>query len=125
MHKSSEFSRLDRINKVLARHIALILRQQMLDPRFAYINITHVKTSPDLSEANVYFTAELDKEAQADQGKSLVKALNKAQKHLRYVLANEVDLRRTPKLNFYYDTKLLEAMRIEELLKKDNSFPSP
>lgn len=116
MHKSSEFSRLDRINKTITRHLAVIIQQQMYDPRFTFVNITEVKVSPDLSEAKVYFTAGLD--APEDGGKSLCKALNKAQKHLRYVLANEVDLRRTPKLYFHYDTKLLEAMRIDELLRK-------
>jgi ribosome-binding factor A len=118
MHKSTEFSRLDRINKTLARHLAVIIQQQMYDPRFAFINITEVKVTPDLSEAKVYFTTVLDKEAEADQGQSLCKALNKAQKHLRYVLAQEVDLRRTPKLHFHYDMKLIEAMRIESLLRK-------
>lgn len=117
MHKSNEFSRLDRINKTIAKHLAVILRQHMYDPRFTFINITEVKTAPDLSEAKVYFTAMLDKAAQEEEGKSLCKALNKAQKHLRYVLAQEVDLRRTPKLHFYYDTKLVTALRIEELLR--------
>lgn len=118
MHKSSEFSRLDRINKTIARHLAVILQNEISDPRLKFINITHVATSPDLSEAKVYFTTLLNKDAQEDGGKALCKLLNKAQKHLRYVLAQEVDLRRTPKLYFHYDTKLLEAMRIDELLKK-------
>lgn len=122
MHKKSgEFSRLDRINKTLAKHLAMILQRHMVDPRFALINITEVKTAPDLSEAKVYFTALLDKEVEADEGKSLCRALNHAQKHLRFVLAQEVDLRRTPKLMFYYDTKLIEAMRIDALLRGDRS----
>jgi ribosome-binding factor A len=118
MHKSSEFSRLDRINKAIAKHLAVILQQHMTDPRFTFINITHVKASPDLSEAKVYFTSLVDRKMEEEQ--ALCKALNNAQKHLRYVLAQELDLRRTPRLSFYYDTKLLEAMRIEELLKCQN-----
>jgi ribosome-binding factor A len=118
MHKSTEFSRLDRINKTLMRHLAVILQREISDPRLTFINITAVQVTPDLSEAKVYFTTALDKEAEADQGKTLCKLLNKAQKHLRYALAQEVDLRRTPKLYFHYDTKLLEAMRIGDLLRK-------
>ena len=53
----------------------------------------------------------------SDGGKTLCKLLNNAQKHLRYALAQEVDLRRTPKLHFHYDTKLLEALRIGDLLR--------
>lgn len=118
MHKSSEFSRLDRINKTIAKHLAMIIQNEIADPRLKFVNITHVQVTPDLSEAKVYFTTLLNKDAEADGGKSLCKLLNKAQKHLRYVLAHEVDLRRTPKLYFHYDTKLLEAMRIDELLNK-------
>jgi ribosome-binding factor A len=117
MHNSSDFSRTARINKVLAKHLAVIIQRQMADPRFAMINITEVQVTPDLSEAKVYFTAMFDKDAIHDNGASLCKALNKAQKALRYALAQEVDLRRTPKLMFYYDTKLIEAMRIADLLK--------
>ncbi|MGA2654543.1 MAG: 30S ribosome-binding factor RbfA [Gammaproteobacteria bacterium] len=120
MHKSSEFSRLDRINKTIAKHLAVILRNEIADPRLKFINITHVQASPDLSEAKVYFTTLLNNDAEQDGGKALCKLLNKAQKHLRYVLAQEVDLRRTPKLYFHYDTKLLEAMRIDSLLKEKN-----
>jgi ribosome-binding factor A len=120
MHKSSEFSRLDRINKTIARHLAMILHKEIADPRLAFINITYVQVTPDLSEAKVYFTSSLNKEAELDGGKTLCKLLNKAQKHLRYVLAQEVDLRRTPKLYFHYDTKLLEAMRIDSLLREKN-----
>ncbi|MFA6058564.1 MAG: 30S ribosome-binding factor RbfA [Taibaiella sp.] len=121
MHKSSDFSRLDRINKTLAKHLAMIVQRELYDPRLAFINITQVQVTPDLSEAKVYFTTVLDKEAEADQGKTLCKLLNKAQKHLRYVLAQEVDLRRTPKLYFHYDTKLIEAMRIGDLLRQSNN----
>ncbi|HLF66473.1 MAG TPA: 30S ribosome-binding factor RbfA, partial [Gammaproteobacteria bacterium] len=98
-------------------HLAVIIQQQMFDPRFASVNITQVQVTPDLSEAKVYFTALFDEDTQ-DQGKALCLLLNKAQKHLRYTLAQEVDLRRTPKLHFYYDTKLIEAMRISALLSK-------
>ncbi len=117
MHKSTEFSRLDRINKVVARHLAVIIQQQMFDPRFTSVNITQVQVTPDLSEAKVYFTALINPDA-PDQAKTLTILLNKAQKHLRYRLAQEVDLRRTPKLHFHYDTKLMEAMRISDLLSK-------
>ena len=39
-------------------------------------------------------------------------------KHIRFMLANSVDLRRTPTIEFKYDDTAEEAVRVFELLEK-------
>ena len=75
MHKPSDFSRLDRINKTIAKHLAMIIQNEIADPRLKFVNITHVQVTPDLSEAKVYFTTLLNKDAEQDGGKALCKLL--------------------------------------------------
>jgi ribosome-binding factor A len=47
--------------------------------------------------------------------KLIVKQLDSCAKEIRYHLAQELNLRRTPELEFFYDTEIEESTRIERI----------
>jgi ribosome-binding factor A len=102
--------RIGRVQDLMQRTLANLL-QHANDPRFAKATITHVDVSPDLANAKVYVSL-LDENAV----KETLSALNKAAGFFRHHLAEEMDLRVTPKVHFCYDATLQQADRIAQLL---------
>lgn len=104
--------RLDRINESVARELTDILRN-VKDPRVAtaFISITGVDVSADLSFAKVHYSV-LGK---ADP--ALAKGLVSASGYIRGELAARLNLRNTPKLSFIKDDTAERAMKISDILK--------
>ena len=53
----AQFRRTARINEQLRQEIALMIRDEVRDPRVGLTTITEVETSPELDHARVYVTA--------------------------------------------------------------------
>lgn len=96
---------------LIAREIATYLLTESQDPRFFRVTITHAKVSPDLKNAEIFFTL-LD-EAQISD---ITVALNGAAGYLQHILAKNIKLRVTPKLTFRYDASLDKANRLASLI---------
>lgn len=96
-----EFKRSDRVADALQRELAVLLRDEVGDPRVRMVNITAVEPSRDLATAKVFvnFVAPLA----ADELKVSMAALKGAVGFLRTALAKRMQLRITPKLTFVYD----------------------
>ncbi len=107
-----EYSRIDRIGDLIQRELAQLLIKEMQDPRLDLVTITAVKVSKDLSFAKVYFTQAKEEKAALET----VKVLNRAANHLRYLLAQAIDLRVVPHLRFYYDTSISNAAHLSGLI---------
>ena len=101
-----------RIADLIQRELALVLKKEIRDPRFADVVITSVGMSNDLSWAWVYFTL-LD----YHQASEVEQALNKASGYFRHLLSQNSALRYTPKLHFTMDESIIRGERITELLK--------
>ena len=56
----ARYRRTDRINELLREEIALMLRNEVHDPRVGLATITAVETSPELDHARVYFTTTVE-----------------------------------------------------------------
>jgi ribosome-binding factor A len=87
----------------------------------AFITVTKVRISPDLSVAYVYLSFLLAKDAQA-----LLQDINEKNKIIRLALANRIrnQVRIVPELRFHIDDSADEAARIEKLLEMVKK-PSP
>ncbi|HEU0013409.1 MAG TPA: 30S ribosome-binding factor RbfA [Longimicrobium sp.] len=109
-----KFRRTDRINEQLKQEVALLVRDEVRDPRVGVVTITAVQTSPELDHAKVYFTALGDP---AEQEEALV-GLRSAAPFIRKALGQRLHMRRIPELHFEQDRVLAEAQRIEELLRQ-------
>jgi ribosome-binding factor A len=109
-----QFRRTDRINEQLRQEIALLILEEVRDPRVGLATITGVETSPELDHARVYITATADEDEKA----AMVEGLRSAAPFIRGQLGRRLHMRRIPELHFELDRKLENAMRIESLLRE-------
>jgi ribosome-binding factor A len=109
-----KFRRTDRINEQLRQEVALLVRDEVRDPRVSLATITAVETSPELDHAKVYFTA-LGDEAERE---GVLAGLRSAAAFIRLQLGKRLHMRRVPELHFQIDRVLEEAARIERLLRE-------
>ena len=107
--------RLQRLNVLLQRELADLLRRQLRDPRLAEIvTVTRADVSPDLALARVYISVLGDAEAKA----STLRGLTAAAPFMRYHLKSRLTIKRTPNLQFFLDESMEEAAHILDLMKR-------
>lgn len=96
-----EFSRSERVADAVQQELAVLIRDEVRDPRVGMVNITDVEVSRDLAYGKVYvtFVEERDDKAIA----AGISALNGASGYLRKLLGAAIKLRIVPKLTFFYD----------------------
>lgn len=119
-----DISRAQRVSDQVRRELGRLLLQEAKDSRITRVAITDCKVSRDLSQAKIFYTIA---EKEADVAKTQL-ALDKAAGFFRSRLADELSLRKTPKIRFFYDVSVEEARRmsglIEEAISKDQANPN-
>ena len=105
------YNRNQRIADLIQTTLAEILQKNVEDTRFSMITLTEVDVAQDLSFAKV-FVSVLEEEKAVET----IAALNNANKYLRYLLANAIELRVTPELKFVYDDSAVRGSRISSLI---------
>ncbi|MFQ5736555.1 MAG: 30S ribosome-binding factor RbfA [Thermodesulfobacteriota bacterium] len=109
------YSRSDRVGDLIKEEIAsMIMRGDIKDPRIGFVTITHVKLSPDLKDAKVYFS-QLGTDKQKEKSRT---GLNNAGGYIRRALAKRLDLRHIPSVTFFFDDSLEYSEHIEKVLKE-------
>lgn len=110
-----ESNRIDKINRLLEKELAEILRQETAKTHGLLVSVSAVRTAPDLSFAKVFVSV-----FPSENGKSVVENLNRQVSGIRGALGNKVryQLRIIPELRFDIDDSLDYLERIDELLKK-------
>ena len=103
-------NRMGRIADQLRQELAVLIREEMRDPRIGMVSVTDVTVSKDLANANVYVTV-LGAEA-----KPAIETLNQAGGFLRSLLAKNINLRTTPKLRFIYDKSIEQGRHLSALI---------
>jgi ribosome-binding factor A len=105
--------RMRRINEALKEIIGTALTQELKDPRIGFVTLTGVETAQDLSHAKV-FVSVYGKQVEKD---ATLEGLRAARPYLQRLIADELTLRRTPNLEFVYDSSVDRGMHIQALLK--------
>lgn len=110
-----ENTRLDKVNRLLEKELAEIIRQETAKTHGLMVSVSAVRTAPDLSFAKVFVSV-----FPSDKGTEIVANLNKNIGGIRGALGNNVrhQLRVIPELRFDIDDSLDYLERIDELLKK-------
>lgn len=105
--------KISKISSDLNRAISEILFDSARDELLKTITITGSKVSKDLSYAKVYFTSlsDLSKE-------QLEKEMKEAAPFIRSEVAERLDMRHTPILDFVYDESIEYANKIETIIKE-------
>ena len=98
---AKEYSRAERVADAVQRELAVLIRDEVRDPRVCMVSITDVDISRDLAYGKIYISFVGDRED--DDIKAAVAALNGASGYLRRLLAAQIKLRITPALTFFYD----------------------
>ena len=104
--------RISRVSEAIKEEVAMILQQEMKDPRVGFVTITHVKVTNDLRQATVYFSL-LEGHGdpvQTEQG------LKSAAGFVRRLLGDRLRTRVTPEITFRHDPSVEETIRMSKLL---------
>jgi ribosome-binding factor A len=104
-----------RVDQALRQVIGDAVARDLKDPRVGFVTVTDVQTSPDLSHARVYVSVLGD----AEQREASLEGLRSAHGYLQGRIGAELELKRTPTLEFAYDDTTDRAMRLGELLDSE------
>ncbi|MGV3345603.1 30S ribosome-binding factor RbfA [Enterobacteriaceae bacterium LUAb1] len=112
---AKEFGRSQRVSQELQKEIAIILQREIKDPRLGMmVTVSGVDVSRDLAYAKVFVTFLNDEDEAAIQAG--LRALGDAAGYIRTLLGKAMRLRIVPELTFFYDTSLIEGMRMSNLV---------
>jgi len=107
--------RIRRVEEAIKEQLALIIQQEMKDPRLNFVSVTHVRLSKDVRNADIFITT-LDESK--EHITEVLAVLESANGFIRHALGQRIALRFLPVLKFHYDTTLAQGNRIESLIQK-------
>jgi ribosome-binding factor A len=110
-------SRTERVGDQIRVEIADLLARVVQDPGIGFLTITHVKVTPDLQQARVYYTTLGDERARKESRR----ALERVTPFLRRQIGQRLRLRRVPELQFFFDESIERGDRIEQILQELNA----
>lgn len=105
--------KIERINSSIQREISYILLNEVKDSNIKFVTVTAVKTANDLGYSKIYITT-----LKEDLKGETMKALKSAKGFIRSELANRIDVRHIPDLEFIYDESIEYGKRIEDKIKE-------
>jgi ribosome-binding factor A len=108
--------RMRRVNEAVREVLSARITQGLKDPRIGFVTVTAVETSPDLRHARVYVSVLGDD----PQRQTTLEGLASSHGVLQAQLARELRMKRTPTLEFVYDSSVDHSMRITELLEQED-----
>lgn len=112
--------RRDRINEEMAKEMGEIVRQ-IKDPRVSkhFITILRTEVTPDLKYAKIFYSVMGVKGEEIDF-KELKAGFKSANGFMRGQIAERLNLRITPELNFVYDESIAYGAKINSILHSDS-----
>lgn len=87
---------------------------ELRDPRVKYVTVTKVEVLPDMKQAKVYVTVMGDEKQQT----LTLRGLQNAAGFLQSRIADRIETRYTPKLEFLIDEGAKNAMQIDQILRR-------
>ena len=116
-----ESNRQKKINQLLQEELSEIFRLESAKiKKGVLISVTEVKVTPDLSSAKVYISI-----FPTEHRTPLMEEISRLNPQIRRMLGLRIAklLRQIPELNFYLDTTLDDAERIERALRGEDENP--
>jgi ribosome-binding factor A len=110
-----EFARSERVAQMIIRHLAVILRSEVKDPRVSGLTITDVEVTKDLRQAKVFVSSMVGDDSDIE---GTMEAVDKANGFLRRKLANAIEMRHCPNLIFAYDSSIADGAKMSALIDK-------
>ena len=110
--------RRDRINEEMTHEVSDIVRG-IKDPRVSkhLVSVMRCEVTPDLKYCKIYYSVlGADKEGDGFDAKELKKGLVSASGYMRKQIAERLNLRITPELQFVYDDSVAYGEKISSIL---------
>jgi ribosome-binding factor A len=104
--------RAERFRDQIREKVAVLIAEELRDPRIGFTTVTRVEISADLQHARIWVSVLGDAPAQ----QRTLEGLGSARAYIRRELGMRLHLRRVPELSFVLDHGAEEAMHLEELL---------
>lgn len=114
--------RLEKVAEAIKQEVAVILQQELKDPRVGFVTVTKVRVTADLQHATVYFSL-LEGHGNSTETEA---GLKSAQGYIRRLLGDRLHLRVTPEVIFRSDSTVADSFRISKILddlKKPEASP--
>ena len=110
---SHEFARAERIGSEMRRLLAVLVHDELRDPRIGMVTIHEVRVSRDLAHAKVFYTC-LDDAKVTESGRILRQSAG----FLRRRLGQLMKVRTIPELDFTFDRSVAEGNRLSALIDR-------
>ncbi|MFN2339506.1 MAG: 30S ribosome-binding factor RbfA [Gammaproteobacteria bacterium] len=107
-----EFSRSLRVAEQLQRELAVLIRDDVKDPRLGMVSISGVEVSRDMAHAKIFVSVL----GEGQVAKESLEVLTRAASFLRRELGRRMLLRSVPQLRFIHDRSLEEGARMSALI---------
>ena len=107
-----DFPRTRRVGEQLQRELAMLIRENVRDPRLGMVSVSAVEVSRDLSHAKVYVSSL----GSDEQVSGFVDILQGAAGYLRHELGQRLRLRIVPQLQFKLDRSLQQGAHLSALI---------
>ena len=101
------------VAELIHMEISTLVQTRARDPRLSAVTITGAEVTPDLKEAQVFFSVLGDQREKAEA----LQGLQSAAGFLRRELGNLLSLRVTPTLTFRLDESVERGIQIDTLLQ--------
>lgn len=105
--------KIERIGSMMEKEISYILATEVKDQDLKFVTITDCKVTNDLSFARVYVTVLDD-----TRKKETMEALKNASGFIRKELADRIEIRHIPELEFIYDESIAYGKKIEDIIEQ-------
>ncbi len=104
----------ERVQEAIRQEISKIVHDEIKDPRLGFITITGVELTRDLRHAKVYFSVL----GEAKAKHLALKGLKSAKGHIKGLLADRINLKFMPEIEFKIDESIERTQRIYSILDK-------
>ncbi len=112
------YKRSKRVGEQILKEISgMLAKSELRDPRLESVVLTNYHISDDMGYLKLYFT-KMDENADIDEIK---KGLNSASSYIRKKISQKLSMKKTPKIEFEFDSVLENGYKIDELLRNLDS----
>lgn len=107
-----DFDRIRRVAEQVQRELAIIIQQDLTDPRVSMVTVSAVELSRDLKHAKVFITSLDDSHKHSET----VSALQHAAGFLQHELGHRLHMRTIPRLHIVYDESIERGSHLSALI---------
>ncbi len=103
-----------KVQELIKERVAEVIDREIADPRRGLVTVTRVKVDRDLSTCIIFWTVYGNEAVRSKNAHMLADA----GRFVRREIAAVLHTRTVPKVKFIYDEELLEAQRMDDLLRE-------